>query len=179
MIQYKRIFTDKDSLFQFGWELYEASFPEVERRGKDYHIETMKLEQFHAEIVLDDDLPIGILFWWDLNNFRYVEHLATTSTQRGKGYGNTILNNFIALSDKPILLEVEHPTDDLSRRRIGFYERIGFVLNNHPYSQPSYQQIKDTFVNLMVMTYPRAISSDELQKFINEEFSVIHFRNFL
>ncbi len=177
MITYKRVLTDNDKLFPFCWDLYEASFPEIERRGRYYHLETMAMEQFHADVVFDDDEPIGLIFWWELSNFRYIEHLATSPEQRGKGYGDKILREFIAKSNKPILLEVEHPTDEISRRRIGFYQRLGFALNNHPYCHPSYQQIKDAVVELMVMTYPRAIESDELQKFKDEEFLTIHFRN--
>ncbi len=178
MIQRKNISTVKDPLFPFCWELYLAAFPENERRDLDYHTETMSTSEFHCDVVLDSDKPIGILFWWDLSDFTFVEHLATTPAVRGKGYGNQILNELISRSKKPILLEVEHPEDELSRRRIGFYERMGFILNDHPYRHPSYQQTEDEFVDLMVMTYPNPISKSELQHFTTNEFSVIHFRNF-
>ncbi|MFR9543639.1 MAG: GNAT family N-acetyltransferase [Rikenellaceae bacterium] len=178
MIHRKNLSTISDPLFPFCWELYLSAFPENERRSLDYHTETMSKEQFHCDVVLDSDEPIGILFWWDLSNFTFVEHLATSSAARGKGYGNQILNELISTSKKPILLEVEHPEDEICRRRIGFYERMGFVLNDHPYRQPSFKQRQDQFVDLAVMTYPNPISDSKLQHFVNNEFPVIHFRNF-
>ena len=42
-------------------------------------------------------------------------------------------------SDYTIVLEVELPEDDLSKRRIGFYERNGFKLCHKPYMQPPYR----------------------------------------
>ncbi len=178
MIQRQNISSEGDSLFPFCWDLYIAAFPTEERRAKDYHIETMGREQFHCDVIIDSNEPIGILFWWDLTEFTFVEHFATTPAVRGKGYGNQILSEFISTNKKPTLLEVEHPTDEISRRRIGFYERMGFVLNDHPYRHPSYQQIKDEFVDLKVMTYPNSITDMELQRFISDEFPTIHFRSF-
>ncbi|MFR9651791.1 MAG: GNAT family N-acetyltransferase [Rikenellaceae bacterium] len=178
MTRRKNISTINDALFPFCWELYLAAFPKNERRDLDYHTETMSKREFHCDVVLDSDTPIGILFWWDLSEFTFVEHLATIPAVRGKGYGNQILSDLISCSKKPILLEVEHPEDEISRRRIGFYERMGFVLNDHPYRHPSYQQIEGEFVDLMVMTYPNSITECELESFISKEFPVIHFSNF-
>ena len=39
-----------------------------------------------------------------------------------------------------IVLEVEEPTDDITYRRIAFYQRQGFVLQNVPYQQPPYRK---------------------------------------
>lgn len=178
MIHYQRIYSQEDILFPFCWELYQSAFPEVERREESYHLETMELKPFRAEVIFDDDVAIGILFWWELTHFRYIEHFATSPQQRGKGYGKEALKEFISRSDKPILLEVEHPEDKLSRRRIGFYERIGFKLNHHPYSHPSYHQRPDEVVSLMIMSYPTPISAAQLQEFITEELPLIHFRSF-
>ncbi len=178
MIHRKNVETTSDPLFPFCWGLYISAFPEEERRGLDYHAETMAREQFHCDVVVDDDEPIGILFWWDLRDFTFVEHLATTAAVRGRGYGAQILDALIEESEKPILLEVEHPTDDISRRRIGFYERVGFVMNEYPYRHPSYQQREGEFVELMVMTHPKHISKSVLENFMREEFPIVHFRSF-
>lgn len=178
MLQRQNISSTTDPLFTFCWELYLSAFPENERRSLDYHTETMTKKQFHCDVVLDSDEPIGILFWWNLSDFIFVEHLATSPKVRGKGYGNKILEELISSSKKPILLEVEHPENELSRRRIGFYERTGFVLNTHPYRHPSYQQTEGEFVDLMVMTHPQPITLSELQQFITNEFPIVHFRSF-
>ncbi len=178
MIQIKEISSHKDPLFQFCWELYLSAFPESERRELDYQIETMGKEEYHCFTIVDSDNPIGILFWWDLKEFAYIEHLATTPEVRGKGYGNQIMEEFISQGKKRVLLEVEHPTDEICLRRIRFYERMGFVLNHHPYYQPSLKQVADEHFPLMIMTYPSPITECELQEFMSKEFPTIHFRNF-
>ena len=39
-----------------------------------------------------------------------------------------------------VILEVERPEDEMSRRRIGFYERCGFTLCKQDYLQPPYRK---------------------------------------
>ena len=43
-----------------------------------------------------------------------------------------------------IILEVEKPVDEWSRRRIGFYQRCGFCLCEKEYVQPSYRKGGET-----------------------------------
>ena len=57
--------------------------------------------------------------------------------ERGKGHGSAILAKLQKLVGT-IVLEVETPTDDISRRRIEFYKRQGFELCSTPYTQPPY-----------------------------------------
>ena len=57
-------------------------------------------------------------------------------------------------------LEVEPPEDDLTKRRVAFYERNGFVLNHYPYIQPSVSKGRPS-VPLLIMTYGRAIEEVE------------------
>ena len=51
-----------------------------------------------------------------------------------------LLNDFLNHMEKTVFLEVEEPGTDLARRRIGFYERAGFCLNDFDYIQPDLQQ---------------------------------------
>ena len=39
-----------------------------------------------------------------------------------------------------IILEVERPEDEMSTRRIAFYQRCGFTLCNQDYLQPPYRK---------------------------------------
>ena len=56
---------------------------------------------------------------------------------------------------------MEPPETELTRRRIGFYERNGFVLNDYDYVQPSLGEGKDP-VPLRIMTWPRGMDREEL-----------------
>ncbi len=155
-----------------------AAFPQEERRDQEYHLETMSIENFHFDVVVDGDSPIGIVAWWEFEEWRFIEHFATHSSLRGQGYGAKILTEFASESEKPIILEVEHPTEEICRRRIEFYRRLGFVLNDHHYEHPSYQQKEGEVVSLMIMSYPEPISSSQLSEYVAKYLPVIHFRNF-
>ncbi len=178
MITRERITSEQDTLFQFCWTLYMMSFPENERRAKEYQEETMKRELYHFDVVLDSGELIGFIGWWDFDDVRFIEHFATSASLRGQGYGAQILRSFAAESTKPIILEVEHPTYELARRRIGFYERLGFVLNPYGYEHPSYQQLDGQTVSLMIMSYPEPISEQQLVDFKDRYIETIHFKNF-
>ena len=82
--------------------------------------------------------PLGLLTTWHFEEFIYIEHFAIAPTLRSQGYGAEALRTFIYEHGKPIILEAEPPTDALSIRRIGFYERSGLTLYDFPYIQPAY-----------------------------------------
>ena len=50
------------------------------------------------------------------------------------------MQHVLSLSQQPFVLEVELPDTDIARRRIAFYERIGFVLCEKHYLQPPYNE---------------------------------------
>ncbi|MDR1380159.1 MAG: GNAT family N-acetyltransferase [Tannerella sp.] len=160
-------------LFGAAWRLYKTSFPPEERRRLYSQKKIMNHPLYHFEAVTDGDSLVGIILWWGFAGVRYIEHLATSPHLRGKGYGRRILEKFISGSAVPVLLEVEHPTTEISKRRIGFYRRTGFVLNGHAYRHPPYKKGGD-YVSLMLMTYPAAITEDEAARFCRQYHPVIH-----
>jgi hypothetical protein len=84
----------------------------------------------------------------------YVEHFAIDETARNGGFGAVAMKQFIAQTTHPVVLEVEIPTSELSRRRIGFYERLGFIADNHAYQQPPYTE-GGAWLPMQLMTYGR------------------------
>lgn len=174
MIKRIRVIHRSEELFELCWSLYIGSFPYDERRDEAYHLQTIERKNYLFEAIYDDDLFVGILGWWDFEDVRYIEHFAITPSLRSGGYGRRVLESFMVESDKMILLEVEHPVDELQRRRIGFYERLGFKLNDHHYSHPAYH-IGDSRVSLLIMTYPEAISQSDLTNFTDRYLAEIHF----
>ena len=81
---------------------------------------------------------LGLLTTWHFEEFIYIEHFAIDPDLRSRGYGAEALKTFIAQQQCPIVLEAEPPTDELSTRRIRFYERCGLTLYDFPYIQPAY-----------------------------------------
>ena len=105
-----------------------------EKGNEDCHPETA-LNPKHYTL---NTKPIGLLTTWTFDSFTYIEHFALSPEVRGRGYGSEALAMLIARTEQPLILEAEPPTDELTRRRIGFYERSGFTLYDYPYVQPAY-----------------------------------------
>lgn len=172
MIKHTRIDDTRHPLFARAWRLYKKSFPPEERRQLRTQRKTMDNPLYRFEIVEDGYEFAGFILWWEFDDVRYVEHLATLPRLRGKGCGTRILAEFVSRSDGPVLLEVEHPTDGISRRRVGFYRRAGFVLNGCEYRHPPYKRGGE-YVSLALMTYPRAITVGEAERFCGRYHPVI------
>jgi ribosomal protein S18 acetylase RimI-like enzyme len=172
-MNYTRIKNTEHPLFRRTWELYKKSFPPEERRQLRTQKKIMGHPFYHFEIITDQGQFIGLILWWGFEKVRYIEHLAISPRLRGKGYGFRILKKYNSTSDLPVWLEVEHPTIEINKRRIDFYRRAGFVLNEHAYKHPPYKKGGE-YVSLMLMTYPEAIAEKDVKRFCEEYHPVIH-----
>lgn len=142
MIKFIPVKTE-DSRYAFVENLLHESFPEGERREdarQRYNVDNNPL--FTTYLINDEeaDISVGVITVWRFKKFCYVEHLATSPNIRNKGYGNKIIRTLLdGCKDITVVLEVELPEDEMSKRRIGFYERNGFRLCTKDYLQPPYR----------------------------------------
>lgn len=130
--------SDEESL-SYIESLYLASFPVEERRPFDRIVAMLRASsRFGLRLLRDGDKRVGFISCWTWPDLAYVEHFAVDPTVRGCGYGAAALQRLCAEVDRPVVLEVEKPHDEMSRRRIGFYRRCGFEFCERPYVQPPY-----------------------------------------
>ena len=141
-----------------------SSFPIDERRELSVQIEVPKHGDYHFEVVLNDNVFIGFIAWWQFEGLRFIEHFATHKNHRGRGYGKTILKKFISEDNEGIILEVELPHSEINKRRIEFYKKLGFKLNMHEYYQLPLRK-NGAKLALMVMSYPLEVDEKEIGKF--------------
>jgi ribosomal protein S18 acetylase RimI-like enzyme len=132
-------------------EIYLSSFPASERREYSELEKQLVRSENQMFQVRSNKAVIGFLSLWIFAEFVFIEHLAISSTQRGKGFGKTIMQRVMEIFAKPIVLEVEPPTDDVSRRRVRFYSGLGMSILPVVYIQPSYDGVKPP-VELRLMT---------------------------
>lgn len=140
MLQFIPLHTT-DQAYAFVENLWHESFPESERREDEaqrYNVDHN--EAFTCYLIEEDTLQVGFITVWRLEGFSYVEHLATSPLVRNKGYGRKIMEELQKQFHGVIVLEVEKPIDEMSRRRIGFYQRCGFRLCEKYYVQPPYRK---------------------------------------
>jgi len=145
------------------FEIMKQSFPESEYRpypeqkrllsNSRYQLLTEKNEQNEVT---------GFLAGWEFEEFRYIENVAVSPAIRGGGIGKRMMERFVKQSDKPVILEVERPEDELKRRRIGFYKRLGFHLEDYVYVQPALRTGQHA-LPLQIMSYPVSLTSSEFE----------------
>lgn len=160
-----------DDYFTLAWQLYEDAFPKYERRTLEAQSNLFRNPCYQFDVFVKEDCFIGFVLWWNFKDFQYIDHFAVSKLLRNKGYGAKILKKFIKRNPKPTLLEVELPESPINKRRIIFYERIGFKLNLHDYKVPS--SIDDCKIDLLVMTYPKLISKENLSEFVSNNHPII------
>ena len=120
--------------------VYHTSFPIDEQRPIEDIARLIEHDQrFIAYTITDaSGTFVGMLTTWQFDEFIYIEHFAIAPALRSLGYGSKALQAYIAAQQKPIILEAEPPTDNITHRRIQFYQRCGLTLYEYPYIQPAY-----------------------------------------
>lgn len=148
-----------NSDFDFIYSALVKNFPEEERRDyKDAYslLENPAYSLFH---ILSDGRLVGFISAWQLDKICFIEHFVIYESYRSHGFGAMALSLFKQKFDC-IVLEAEPPVSDIQKRRIGFYERCGFVANSVSYLQPSYRA-DGHGVPLVLMSYPEPLSDTE------------------
>lgn len=162
-MQFKRITSKKDIYFDKLMEIYNYSFPEFERRTLNDQIEVLKNKNYKCTIVCEDNILIGIILYWEFENYKYIEHLAINKDFRGQSYGSKILKDFCS-DNKIIILEIDLPIDEISIKRLNFYERLGFIMQEFDHIHPPYRKIYKGH-KLKIMSFKRELLKKEYDKF--------------
>lgn len=168
-MDYLRIEIDDKERWDKVWELYEKSFPDAERRKKNDHLRAFEDERFFPLSAWEGQQLIGIMFFWEWESYRYLEHLAVNPEFRGHGYGSQLLRH-LHDSEHTIILEIDPLNNELSVRRLQFYERAGYTLTPYRFVHLPYR-IEGQKQELLILSYPEMISKEQhndFLKFVNE-----------
>jgi ribosomal protein S18 acetylase RimI-like enzyme len=160
-LTFTRITNSKSKLFEKAWRIYEEAFPSETKRSLDSQTKTLESPEYNFNLVYQNNSPIGIIAHWDFKDFSFIEHLAIDKNLRSKGLGTKLLQKF--LNSKLTILEVHKPVEEIDKRRIEFYKRNSFKLNEFDYLQPAYEPDKKA-VPLFIMSSPRTIELPEFEK---------------
>lgn len=170
-LQFIPFTSPSDDRWDEAWALYESAFPYKERRSLDDHLRALADPRFEADGIWLDGRFVGLIYHWDCGGGRrYVEHLAVSPLLRGQQMGSRALTAFMQQT-AGVILEIDPPIDEISIRRLHFYQRLGFVQNPQEYLHPSFREPFTTH-RLVLMSYPQALSDTEaraLADFVREE----------
>lgn len=162
-----RITRMDDPFFKTAHALYVESFPIYEQRNFEDIPAALARDDFHYDLFLDpcDDSLIAILCYWVTDSFVYLEHFAVNPQKRNGGIGKMILHILREKNHVPIILEIDPPEDEISMRRLGFYQRSGFISNGQfDYIHPPYDPSGEPYP-LLVMSSPEGLDEALYRKF--------------
>ena len=162
-MEWRRLTQPEEPAFGRAMALYEASFPRHEQRLPDEQRAVLSHPEYHFIQLFDGAEFVGLLLYWEAEDFRYVEHFCVRPELRGRRYGAKALEE-LGRDGKTEVLEIDPPVDDISIRRRHFYERLGFVANPYEYIHPSFRK-PFTPHQLILMSYPGPLTYDEARGF--------------
>lgn len=143
--------------FDNFYPLLQKTFPKEELLPKEMHYLLFQRSDFFGRHYNDfSTFVIG----YQLKEFLFIELYTVQEHLRGQGIGSRFLETILKSSKTPVILEVELPTDDITKRRIKFYQRLGFHLNTFDYEMPQFEN-NHGGIPLYIMSYPHALSETE------------------
>jgi ribosomal protein S18 acetylase RimI-like enzyme len=169
-MEYLRIGPDDAVRWNSVWTLYEESFPEAERRKEADHLRACTDARFFPLSAWEGRELIGLLFFWEWDSYRYLEHLAVNPSLRGQGHGSRMLRH-LRDSERTVILEVDPLVNELSVQRLQFYERAGYTLTPYRFVHLPYR-VEAEAQELRILSYPSMITKEQhndFLRFVNEE----------
>jgi len=156
------------------YDIMEEAFPADEVRPYDEVKELMDDPSYKILVVKDRKENLGgFLAVWNFPKFNFAEYFAIRRSMRGKGLGSAALRGFLKRTEKPLVLEVEALDTTKARRRIRFYERLGFVQNDINYIEPPTQKGSSP-IPLTVLSYPEPIPRKEYAQVKTQIFRQVY-----
>lgn len=149
---------DFDNVFS----LMETSFPKDEYRPYEEQKALLENPAYSLYGQKSGGQLQGFMALWKFDGFTFIEHFAVNPAFRNGGIGSGMLQELVNAETGRVCLEVELPDNDLASRRIGFYRRNRFFLNDYPYMQPSISKGR-TPVPLRIMTWKEPVSEEDFE----------------
>lgn len=165
----------KGDEFEQFYQILLNNFPSKEIKDYDYMKETFFNQSYQVLCLKNDQEQIvGVMSFYLSDDFRFIDYFAIDGSFKGHGAGSSMLQHFISLDDKIVLLEVEHPGDLISQRRIRFYQRNGMVLNDqYDYFVPPVRSLKHRLY-FYLMSSSKGLSLDEYHKFYPQILKMVY-----
>ncbi len=165
-----------EASFDDIYTIMEAAFPYSEHRGRREQRALFALKQYAVYGWRENQQLRAFLAAWDLGEIRFGEHLAVLSEYRNQGIGRKLFQAYEALDSRPLVFEVELPKTPAAKRRIRFYERMGYhYYGDIPYFQGPFHQ-ESTLLPLRIMTNRADATNAEINHYIDLIYQQVYRR---
>lgn len=160
--------------FDRFYQILSNNFPTKEIKEYNYMKDTFHAGLYQVLTLKDNDQIVGIMSFYQHDDFRFIDYFAIDGSLKGKGMGSKMLQYFINLDDKMVILEVEHPEDEQSKRRIAFYQRNSLYLNDQfEYFVPPVRNLKHRLY-FHLMSSKRKINNIEFEKYYPQILKMVY-----
>lgn len=160
--------------FDRFYQILSNNFPTKEIKEYNYMKDTFYAGLYQVLTLKDNDQIVGIMSFYQHDDFRFIDYFAIDGSLKGKGMGSKMLQYFINLDDKMVILEVEHPEDEQSKRRIAFYQRNGLYLNDQfEYFVPPVRNLKHRLY-FHLMSSKRKLNNIEFEKYYPQILKMVY-----
>ncbi|HBO22716.1 MAG TPA: GNAT family N-acetyltransferase [Providencia sp.] len=171
MLIVKRITRDDFGKINDVNKLYDSAFPRYEQRSYQGRVSILGHDDYHLYYFTDNEIFVGFIGSWKINDYFYVEHLAISPTLRGQGYGQVVLKQFCTEVNN-VILEIDPVIDEVSQKRLSFYQHCGFKQNSYQHTHPSYYPENEPH-KLEVLTFPTEIDRESYHLFSEKLKTVV------
>ena len=164
----RRVAGVEDPLFKESLSIYRTSFPLHEQRRLEDFPRAFDDSGFWYEVFLNEAGRVAaLLVTWRRSGFVYLEYFAVDASLRGQGAGQRILEELRDTFPHQVILEIDPPEDEISRRRLGFYQRHGFIANEQfEYIHLPYTDDGEPFP-LLLMTHEKPLDEAVYRQFVD------------
>ncbi|MDD6735846.1 MAG: GNAT family N-acetyltransferase [Clostridiales bacterium] len=154
--------------FDEVFSIMEMSFPSDEYRTYNEQRSLLDNREYSVYVLKREDGRLkAFIAVWEFDDFAFIEHFAVNPDCRNEGIGAAMLKELSEkFTGKTLCLEVELPDSEMARRRIGFYNRNNFFINDYPYTQPPISKGKRS-IPLCIMTYGGRIDKHQFETIKN------------
>ncbi|WP_058913794.1 GNAT family N-acetyltransferase [Entomohabitans teleogrylli] len=171
MLTFRHLTDTASDDFRLVDTLYESAFPWHEKR--EAAAKQLALDNPHYRLLAcyDGRLFVGMIGAWRFHGYSYIEHLAVNDQLRGAGYGKRMLRQFLDANPLTVL-EIDPLTTGIARRRLRFYQQLGFQRNPFTHHHPSYHAgVADHL--LLVLSHPHPLDDARYQQFHDDLCHVV------
>lgn len=161
--------------FRKIYDLMTISFPKEEIRTFENGVKQLSEPNYRILISpTNNDEIAGFIAQWDLGSVIFIEHFAVEKEFWGSGIGSEMLKAYLDNVNKLVVLEVEDNETAIGKRRIGFYQRMGFFLSEFGYLQPILRGDGKKEIPLKLMSFPEELSKQGFLEFKTDVFTKIY-----
>lgn len=165
--------------FDQVFKLMQETFPIDEYRPYGIQKALLNKPEFKIYVVNDSDSKQikAFISVWDLKKYTYIDHFVVNPTYRQAGLGSAILKQLKDMSSQQIIFEVEPICNEITLKRVQFYERNGFFLNPYDYMQPPIA-VGRASIELKIMTSDYLVNKNHFNDIVATLYHSIYSHAF-